>query len=249
MNLYETDQLLSEYLLFHYGKDEEVLPHEFGPKSALNFPMRCVSELLPLSKRDKFKSAVDIGCAVGRSSFELARYCDKVVGIDYSAKFIEAAKKIQQHGRLPFSYIEEGKRMHHSNAVAPEDIDRSRVSFEVGDALCIPEELNGADLVLAGNLICRLPAPAQFLLRLSTLLQSGGIFILASPYTWLEAFTPLKNWLGSKDAHDISAFQAIQQILAPHFELLGMRELPFLIREHSRKYQWSISHGSVWRRK
>ena len=32
---YETSKALSEYLLFHYGKPEEVLPRCFGPSDAL----------------------------------------------------------------------------------------------------------------------------------------------------------------------------------------------------------------------
>jgi 2-polyprenyl-3-methyl-5-hydroxy-6-metoxy-1,4-benzoquinol methylase len=35
--------------------------------------------------------ALDLGCAVGRSSFELTRYFDRVVGLDYSARFIQVA--------------------------------------------------------------------------------------------------------------------------------------------------------------
>ena len=35
---YETNKALSEYLLFHYGKPDEVLPWEFGPTDALDYP-------------------------------------------------------------------------------------------------------------------------------------------------------------------------------------------------------------------
>lgn len=35
MNIYETRRLLDEYLLFHYGAPQEVLPWEQGPSSAL----------------------------------------------------------------------------------------------------------------------------------------------------------------------------------------------------------------------
>ena len=48
-NPYETDRLLSEYLLFHYGTAEEILPYDFGPKSALDFPVRAVTETLEVS--------------------------------------------------------------------------------------------------------------------------------------------------------------------------------------------------------
>lgn len=38
--------------------------------------------------------ALDVGCAVGRSSFEMARTFDEVVGVDFSGKFINAAKAL-----------------------------------------------------------------------------------------------------------------------------------------------------------
>jgi hypothetical protein len=46
MNIYESDKLLAEYLLFHYGTAEEALPYSFGPHSALHYAIRCVSECL-----------------------------------------------------------------------------------------------------------------------------------------------------------------------------------------------------------
>lgn len=41
----------------------------------------------------------------------------------------------------------------------------------------------------------------------------------------------------------------LRQLLAPHFELVEESEVPFLIREHRRKFQWGVSHAMVWRRK
>lgn len=32
--------------------------------------------------------ALDLGCATGRTSYELSRCFDKVIGLDYSARFI-----------------------------------------------------------------------------------------------------------------------------------------------------------------
>ena len=45
-NLYETDKLLGEYLLFHYGDDSEVMPWADGPRNGLHFPVRTVTKLL-----------------------------------------------------------------------------------------------------------------------------------------------------------------------------------------------------------
>ena len=40
-NVYESQKLLNEYLVFHYGSPIEVLKWDFGPKDALDFPKRC----------------------------------------------------------------------------------------------------------------------------------------------------------------------------------------------------------------
>ena len=40
-NVYETDKLLSEYLMFHYGSHQDLLPYSFGPHDSLDFPKKC----------------------------------------------------------------------------------------------------------------------------------------------------------------------------------------------------------------
>ena len=62
-DVYESDQLLSEYLLMHYGNDQELMPWGFGPKDAIGFPTRTVGHFPP----ETGTRALDLGCAVGRS--------------------------------------------------------------------------------------------------------------------------------------------------------------------------------------
>ena len=45
-NVYESEKLLNEYLVFHYGAPSEVLKWDFGPKDALEFPKRCADVCL-----------------------------------------------------------------------------------------------------------------------------------------------------------------------------------------------------------
>jgi len=47
----------------------------------------------------------------------------------------------------------------------------------------------------------------------------------------------------------VSTLDGLRAALDPHFELISARDLPFLIREHARKYQWSIAQATVWVRK
>lgn len=45
-NKYESEKLLGEYLALHYGKPDKQLPFGYGPKEALDFPLRCALECI-----------------------------------------------------------------------------------------------------------------------------------------------------------------------------------------------------------
>ncbi len=251
MNPYETDKLVAEYLLFHYGAPHEVLPWEFGPSSALNFPARCVTECVDLAALPAAARALDVGCAVGRSSFELARHCAEVIGIDYSRRFVEVAALLAREGSVPYERTDEGTLTTSLIATVPPDLARERAHFEHGDAQELRASLGTFDVVLAANLIDRLVEPSRFLSRLPDLLKHGGQLVITSPYTWLAEFTPPENWLGGIAAEGLrrTTLDGLTATLAPHFDLVRTKDLPFLIREHARKFQWSVAQASIWRRK
>ncbi len=246
--IYESDQLLSQYLLFHYGEAQDVLPFAFGPRDALDFPLRCVRECVDRSLLHGNATGLDIGCAVGRGSFELARLCESVTGIDVSHRFIMAAIELKKNGRLGFDRVDEGVLKSRCIGRVPADIDRRRVHFEVGDAHNLRENLGLHDIVLASNLLDRMGDPGRLIQRLPTLVKPGGQLILTSPYTWMEEFTPHGKWLGGREAdgEKIYTFDTLKSLLAPNFKLHRTLDLPFLIREHTRKYQWSIAQATVW---
>jgi putative 4-mercaptohistidine N1-methyltranferase len=251
MNPYETDKLLHEYLLFHYGKPEEVLPWAAGPREALDYPVRCVGECLDAAAVPTKARALDVGCAVGRSSFELARHCAEVIGVDYSRRFIEAAQVLASSGSLAYLRMDEGSLTTPLLARVPTGVERGRVRFEHGDAHALRGDLGAFDVVLGANLVDRLANPAQFLGQLARLVKPGGQLILTTPCTWLEDFTPAKNWLGGffLNNHPRTTLDGLRTALGVHFDFAGTRDLPFLIREHARKYQWSVALATMWRRK
>ena len=251
MNLYETDKLLSEYLLFHYGSASDVLPHPGGPAGGLDYAVRCVRECLDAASLPEHAHALDLGCAVGRSAFELARTCSEVVGIDYSQRFIDAAQELQQKGATTFQRTEEGALTTATRIEVPPEIARERVRFERGDAMDLRRDLGTFDVVLMANLIDRLREPRRCLARLPELVRPGGQLIITSPYTWLEEFTPRENWLGGfqRDGEPVSTLDGLTAELSATFDLIRTKELPFLIREHARKFQWSVAQASIWSRR
>lgn len=251
-NPYETDRLLNEYLLFHYGEPGEVLPHASGPVAALDYPVRCVSECVDTARLPADARALDLGCAVGRSTFELARHCQETVGIDFSKRFLAAAETIRTLGSLDYQRLEEGSLTTVLLASRPPGVDPVRVRFEEGDAMHLREGLGSFDVVLMANLIDRLREPLLCLTRLAGLVRAGGQLIVTSPYTWLEDYTPRENWLGGfagEDGRAVHTLDGLRAALEPQFQLECTRDLPFLIREHARKYQWSVAQASIWTRK
>ena len=245
MNIYETPRLVAEYLLFHYGAPEEILPWDFGPAGALGFPLRSVRELLSPSDVPGDARALDLGCAVGRSAYELARHAREVIGIDYSHAFIEYAERLRLGEAVTYPRADEAAQSTQLTAKRPEDdkADPASVAFEQGDAMHLRADLGDFDIVHAANLLCRLTEPALLLARLPELVRPGGQLLLTTPCTWLEEFTPSEHWPKGR------TLDWLQQTLAPHFVLEMQLDLPFLIREHARKFQWSVALGTRWRRR
>ncbi len=212
------------------------LPFKIG-----NFPKACAHLLLREARRRNLRPrrALDLGCAVGRSSFELARKIPQVEAVDFSKSFISAAKKLAARGSLGFPLKEEGSLARYVRTSAPSREIRKRVCFRVGDALRLPD-LGTFDLVLVANLLDRVKDPRKLLQKvLPKLVRPGGILLLTSPYTWSGEFTPRPRWL--KDS-----FPSIRKLLSPYFGLLRRQDLPFLLREHRRKFQLTFADATLW---
>lgn len=249
MNVYETEQALNEYLLFHYGRDADLLPYDFGPSAALGFPVRTVRNLIDQpAAPDSLDLAYDLGCAVGRSTFELANHVKTVRGFDLSSSFIGAAQALLRDGRRETLTLIEGELVERMTVMVSEPPPGAEISFAVGDAVELAQTLPPADLVLAANLICRLPTPADFLRSMARLVRPGGQLLLTTPFTWLDSFTPRASWPRDGAGNAMPSLDWMQAILQPAFVLEHKEDMPFLIREHVRKFQWTVALGMRWRR-
>jgi len=244
---YQSDELLQQYLLFHYGDPLDQLPWEFGPIDALGFPARCVREGIDMKRVPAAGRALDVGCAVGRATFELAMIFDDVLGIDYSNTFVGAAGHLAEVGQFSLRIRETGTITRDVLARIPEGVT-GKAQFEQGDAQSLREDLGSFDCVLAANLLCRLQRPVDFLDRLPALVNPGGQLIITTPNTWLENFTAREYWLGATPETG-EPLEALKAQLESNFQLDSTWDMPFLIREHCRKFQWSVAQASRWIRK
>ena len=244
-NVYETDEAISQYCEFHYGEGN------FGVE---NFPKASVELLKPYLKDIKTQKALDLGCSIGRSSFELAMVFDEVLGIDFSANFINVGVKLKKYDSLTFKVATEGD-LFDEKTIALEDFGledvKDKVSFMQGDACNLKQLYSGYDVIFCSNLIDRLYYPQKFLDDIPTRVNDGGLLVLLSPYTWLEAYTPKANWLGGylKDNKEVKTLDTLKANLEDKFELVDLIDVPFVIKETARKYQHTISQMSIWKKR
>jgi 5-histidylcysteine sulfoxide synthase/putative 4-mercaptohistidine N1-methyltranferase len=254
-NRYDRRDILSQYLLLHFGSQDETIPYPFAPSEAARFPSRCADLVVQTCRRLGIPTnrALDVGCAVGGASFRMAEAFSEVLGIDLSTNFIEAARTLKTEGEISYQRTDEGEITTPLIAkVAP--IARDRVSFRQADACSLPADLVNFDAVLMANLLCRIPSPKSCLSRMGGprgIVRRGGILVITTPFTWSEEFTPKAVWLGGvvESGSPQRSEDGLKACLEEEFELIERREEACLIREHARKYEYIVPLVTVWRRK
>ena len=243
---YETDKLLSEYAEFHYGDSYFGVP---------NFPQALAELAITALGNAPKRTALDLGCASGRATFELARHFGRVTGVDFSARFIGQGVALARGDSLRYLLADEGELVEYKSRNLAElglADTVAKVEFFQGDACNLKPQFTGYDFILAANLIDRLYNPAQFLEAIHERLNPGGILMITSPYTWLAEHTPRADWVGGfkKDGESFTTLDGLDAILGKYFERLGEpRAVPFVIRETRRKFQHTLSEVTLWRRR
>ena len=248
LNVYETDEMVARYIESHFGEPQ------LGVK---NFPVACVEAIEKhLNDRppEQKRRALDLGCATARSAFELAKFFEHVDAVDLSARLIEPPANLQNTGKQRYICIEEGELAAYKE-IRLDDYPgytevKDKIAFMQGDACNLVEKFKEYDLVFAGNLLDRLYDPAQFLELIKSRILPGGLLVIASPYNWQEEHTQRDRWLGGFKAgtgETYTSLEGVTEALAPEFKLISEPvDLPFVIHETKRKFQYGISELTVW---
>jgi SAM-dependent methyltransferase len=148
----------------------------------------------------------------------------------------------------------------HEIGITPDVL--SKVQFCTGDACRMDNMVqdgrlhyNSYDGAILSNLLCRLPDPVGCLDVLPRLVKDGGVVVLVTPFSWLEEYTPREKWLGGcyqdrqQQQQLVRSKDVLQQLMEERgFQKIHEEEMPLVIREHQRKYQYIVSQATGWRK-
>lgn len=194
--LFDTSrQHLSTYAWDSYGDldpDEDSAAGDAPPGAIV----RCLDAGLELLAHDIAAPIIDIGCAVGRTSFELAARADGLVlGIDVNFSMLKLAALVLRTGRV--SYPRRRVGVVYDRRDFPVALPgAANVDFWACDALAPPFADSSFRFALGLNVLDCVTAPHALLSAISRLLGDGGQTLLATPYDWSQATTPMEAWLG-----------------------------------------------------
>lgn len=251
---YETDPAVAQACEFQYGTN---------PFGVENFAQTYARLAIDWAQQDKDLAARDhlkvleVGCSVGRGCFELGKHFDEVLGLDFSARFINAANRMQQTGSLLATLPLEGEIMDFKEyRLADSELEKAaaRCRFMQQDPSNLKPIFSGYDMLLAMNVIERLYEPKKFIQDIAHRLNTGGLLMLGSTYDWREQYTAKAHWLGGyKDAQsgeNVTTLETLDALLSSDFELIAAPQaIEMLVPETARRFGHHISQVTLWKKR
>jgi SAM-dependent methyltransferase/uncharacterized protein YbaR (Trm112 family) len=186
------NQVLSTYAYDHWGDLDPGGAFGGRPGAAREL----LGHLLDMAGGLPDGPVLDMGCAAGRTSFDLAgRFGGLVLGADLNLDLLRLAQSALLRGRAAYPLRRAGIAYERrSFAVSPEHGER--VDFWCLDAAEPPFARGAFGLAASLNLVDCVASPLGHLAGLERVLRPGGKALLCTPYDWSCGATPPEGWLG-----------------------------------------------------
>ena len=214
---------------------------------------RLILELAPYLEPEKGGNVLHLGCGTGRTSFELARFYEKVTGVDFTARLVRIATEMKENCFFRYARKDEGEIISFVEANLEENDLKElcdKLEFWQADVSNLIAKFTGYDLIVADNVLSRTTNPQRFLNQIHERLNPGGLLLLADAWDWQESSCRRENWLGGfrKDGEPYPGFEGAKEILSKHFELLAApRDIPRHQPLSTRQYLLEMVQVSFWR--
>lgn len=186
-------QHVSGYAFDHYGEFD---PAETERDPAPGSVVRLLEALWSAAGALPSGPVLELGCSVGRATFELARLSGReALGVELHHGKLRLAARVLRTGRVRYARRRVGlvydRREFPATLPAAE-----RVDFWIADAAALPFAEGTFAAVVALNLLDCAHAPLDVLREAARVLAPGGKLLAATPYDWSSQATPVQHWLG-----------------------------------------------------
>ena len=247
-----TRQYLSTYCWTHYG---DLDPELKGPPSYL---LNLVDNLQTAETNLESGLHLEIGCSVGRSTFEVAKQNQQpTLGIDINFSMIRTAQRILRQKHLRYGLRKVGItykwREYQVSLEGSEFVD-----FWVADALCLPFSDKTIQTIHSMNVLDCVSDPLQHLKEMSRVQKAGGKIGVVCPYDWSPNATEYTSWMGGRNQMQPlsgSSDEIIRWVLSEQGPLAELqntkilyeqKDLPWAIRIHDRSVMHYKTHLLVF---
>ncbi len=176
---------------------------------------RAAMDLLPSPPEGLW---LDIGCSVGRGTFELAQATKQLtVGVDLNFSMLRLAEDIRRTGRARYARRRVGLAFDFVDDPIP-DFPSRDVSFWCADVATLPFAPATFQGAISMNMLDCVAAPLGLLFEMGRVLAPGAPAVLATPFDWAAGATQPAAWLGGhsqRSAHRGSSLTELRRVLSP----------------------------------
>ena len=249
-----TKHYLSTYMWAHYND----LHPENKERNDSNLKMIIQEMLNPCLFEGP---QIDIGCSVGRGTFDLAHTTQNLtLGLDINFSMLRMAQKIQRTGIISYHLRQSGTI--YKSCSYPISLPSAKlVDFWAVDAHFLPFPDKHIHRCHSTNLIDCLERPADHIKELARVHNHLGYISIATPFDWSPNATPYENWIGGHSPMyplNGDPIQNIRWFFSKQSPIESMRDveiiqdqenIPWRIRIHNRSVMHYNLHLISVRRK
>lgn len=184
---------------------------------------------------------LDVGCSVGRASFELGSTFpnELVLGVDLNFTMLRFARALKTQSRLSYPRKRVGVVYDEHQISFPAAQETANVDFWACDACALPFENNLFGQILSLNVLDCVPSPTMHLTEILRLLSPGAQAHLATPFDWSAPVTPMNAWLGGHSQHNEWRGES-SEILFETLKVLRDSEAHSLAIQEQRDIAWEV---------
>jgi SAM-dependent methyltransferase/uncharacterized protein YbaR (Trm112 family) len=246
LSSYDDQALLGCFLDNHYGEFEPGYEPEYTWADYRPYWNSVIAAAKPKGENG-YDMSIDLGCSVGRYTFELARMSSLAVGLDIRFRSVVTAARVQRQGRVIYN---RRQRPLLFEEVKTDFEPLENVLFIAGNAIEPPFLKESFDLVAGLNLLDNVKLPRIVIGQMNALLRAGGILLLGSPYDWRLDICEITEWLESERMDATGTVRSILEgkVLPEYgldYTIESEMDIIWPIKNHDR--YWSIYNVNLIR--